>query len=126
MPKSTNQKRKILYLMQILLEQTDEDHFLSLSQLTALLAQRGIEAERKSLYDDLEQLRQFGIDVETHIIDEEYFRTRVTVCTSPNFYRWIFGWAGNVIIEEPQSVVDEYQLMLKAAQEAQHDIAKGK
>ena len=62
MPKSTNQKRKILYLMQILLEQTDEDHFLSLSQLTALLAQRGIEAERKSLYDDLEQLRQFGID----------------------------------------------------------------
>lgn len=64
MPKSTNQKRKILYLMQILLEQTDEDHFLSLSQLTALLAQRGIEAERKSLYDDLEQLRQFGIDVE--------------------------------------------------------------
>ena len=69
---------------------------------------------------------QFVIDVETHIIDEEYFRTRVTVCTSPNFYRWIFGWAGNVIIEEPQSVVDEYQLMLKAAQEAQHDIAKGK
>ncbi|MGN0626218.1 MAG: helix-turn-helix transcriptional regulator [Oscillospiraceae bacterium] len=64
MPKSTNQKRKILYLMQILLEQTDEDHFLSLSQLTALLAQQGIEAERKSLYDDLEQLRQFGVDVE--------------------------------------------------------------
>ena len=64
MPKSTNQKRKLLCLMQILLEQTDEDHFLPLARLTELLAQQGIEAERKSLYDDMEQLRQFGVDVE--------------------------------------------------------------
>lgn len=64
MPKSTNQKRKLLCLMQILLEQTDEDHFLPLARLTELLAQQGIEAERKSLYDDMEQLRQFSVDVE--------------------------------------------------------------
>ena len=64
MPKSINQKRKLLCLMQILLEQTDEDHFLPLARLTELLAQQGIEAERKSLYDDMEQLRQFGVDVE--------------------------------------------------------------
>ena len=64
MPKSINQKRRLLYLMQILLEQTDENHFLNLSQLMGLLAQHGIDAERKSLYDDMEQLRQFGIDVE--------------------------------------------------------------
>ena len=38
MPKSTNQKRKLLCLMQILLEQTDEDHFLPLARLTELLA----------------------------------------------------------------------------------------
>ena len=50
--------------MQILLEQTDEDHFLPLARLTELLAQQGIEAERKSLYDDMEQLRQFGVDVD--------------------------------------------------------------
>ena len=49
MSKSTNQKRKLLCLMQILLEQTDEDHFLPLARLTELLAQQGIEAERKSL-----------------------------------------------------------------------------
>ena len=61
MPKSINQKRKLLCLMQILLEQTDEDHFLPLARLTELLAQQGIEAERKSLYDDMEQ---FGVDVE--------------------------------------------------------------
>lgn len=47
MSKSTNQKRKLLCLMQILLEQTDEDHFLPLARLTELLAQQGIEAERK-------------------------------------------------------------------------------
>lgn len=51
MPKSINQKRRLLYLMQILLEQTDENHFLNLSQLMGLLAQHGIDAERKSLYD---------------------------------------------------------------------------
>ena len=43
--------------MQILLEQTDENHFLNLSQLMGLLAQHGIDAERKSLYDDMEHLR---------------------------------------------------------------------
>lgn len=64
MPKSSNQKRKILYLMKILLEQTDDAHWLSLPQLVQRLAGYGIETGRKSLYDDLEQLRQFGLDIE--------------------------------------------------------------
>lgn len=62
---------------------------------------------------------QFGMDVQTRVIDDEYFMVNTVVCTSPNFYRWIFGWAGSVVIESPQSVIDEYQTMLKAVQEAQ-------
>lgn len=59
-----NQKIKILYLMRILLESTDEDHGMTLDEISEALASYGIEAERKTLYDDFEVLRTFGIDIE--------------------------------------------------------------
>jgi predicted DNA-binding transcriptional regulator YafY len=65
MPKSANQKLKILYLMKILQEKTDETHQLSVPQLIRALEAYGIKAERKSLYDDIEALRLFGVDVES-------------------------------------------------------------
>ncbi len=63
MPRSTQQKLKILYLMDYLLQNTDEAHPATMAQLTAHLAQRGVAAERKSVYDDLEALRLYGLDV---------------------------------------------------------------
>lgn len=63
MPKSSNQKIKILYLMRILLEKTDETHVLNASELIAELAFYGIRAERKTIYDDIEALRLFGLDI---------------------------------------------------------------
>lgn len=66
MAKGQNQKRKLLYLLDILERETDEEHPLTLEQLRQLLAARGVEAERKSLYDDLEQLRLYGADIITH------------------------------------------------------------
>ncbi len=64
MPKGANQKIKILYLMKILLERTDEEHGLTLGEITDALAEYGVDAERKTLYDDLEVLRVFGLDIE--------------------------------------------------------------
>ncbi len=61
--KSSNQKLKLLYLMKILLEQTDEEHPLSVPQLIAELKRYDVSAERKSIYDDLECLRLFGLDI---------------------------------------------------------------
>lgn len=63
MPKSPNQKLKLIYLYQILLEQSDEDHKLSMDELLASLAQRGVEAERKSIYDDIAALQMYGMDI---------------------------------------------------------------
>lgn len=60
-PKS---KLKILYVMRILQEKTDDEHGLTLQQIMNLLADYGIQAERKSLYRDFETLREFGIDIE--------------------------------------------------------------
>lgn len=61
--KSSNQKLKLLYLMKILLEKTDEEHTLTVAQLIEELERYGVSAERKSIYDDLECLRTYGLDI---------------------------------------------------------------
>ncbi len=63
MAKQSNQKLKLLYLLRILLERTDEESGMTLSQISSELAKYNIAAARKSLYDDIEALRVFGIDV---------------------------------------------------------------
>jgi predicted DNA-binding transcriptional regulator YafY len=65
MPKSPNQKLKLLYLMKILEEKTDEDHALTAQELITELGRWDIQAERKSIYDDLEALRVYGLDIES-------------------------------------------------------------
>ena len=64
MPTSPNQKMKLLYLMRILMDQTDENHSLTIKELIDTLAEYGVIAERKSIYSDFELLRQYGIDIE--------------------------------------------------------------
>ncbi len=63
MAKSANQKMKLLYLLKILSEKSDESHCLSTQELIAQLASYGISAERKSIYDDMECLIHFGYDI---------------------------------------------------------------
>ena len=64
MPKTTNQKLKLLYLLKILNEKTDENHCLTTQELIDELALYDIRAERKSIYDDIECLNVFGYEVE--------------------------------------------------------------
>lgn len=65
MSRSANQKLKCLYLRQYLLQNTDEEHPASIPQMIEYLAQNGISAERKSIYEDLAALRDSGfLDVE--------------------------------------------------------------
>ena len=49
--------------MKILLEKTDEEHTITVPEMIAELGKLGISAERKSVYDDLEYLKLFGLDV---------------------------------------------------------------
>ena len=65
MAKSANQKLKLLYLCRYLLRQSDEDHPVTVAQMIAYLAGQDIAAERKSIYDDMESLRLFGLDVQS-------------------------------------------------------------
>ena len=63
MAKSSNQKLKLLYLMKIMLEKTDEEHGLTTAQIIESLAAYDVGAERKSIYDDIEALKLYGIDI---------------------------------------------------------------
>lgn len=63
MAKSAKQKLKLLYLVKILTEQSDEEHCLSAQALIDALAVYDIKAERKSIYDDIAQLIDFGYDI---------------------------------------------------------------
>lgn len=60
-----NKKLKLLYLARFLHEETDEQHPKTLQDMLAYLAARGITAERKSVYDDLELLSLYGLDVQS-------------------------------------------------------------
>ena len=63
MPASVNQKLKILYLIKILSEETDEEHGLSLQEITSKLAAYGVTADRKTLYSDMDALEKFGMEI---------------------------------------------------------------
>ena len=65
MAKSACQKLKLLTLSRILWQNTDENHPMTVPQLIAELERQGIKAERKSIYTDMEALRDFGLDVQS-------------------------------------------------------------
>ena len=73
MPKGTNQKLKLYYLSQIMLEKTDEDHMITMPEIKTELAKYGVTADRKSLYDDLEALKVLGIEVKGEKAGHHYY-----------------------------------------------------
>ncbi len=64
MAKTVNQKKRILAVREILQRETDENNRLTIPELIQRLELQDISAERKSLYDDIEVLRQAGDDVQ--------------------------------------------------------------
>ncbi|MBQ7833201.1 MAG: WYL domain-containing protein [Lachnospiraceae bacterium] len=64
MPKAEKQKQKLLYIIKLLQEKSDENHPVKMEAILAYLDQNGIGAERKSIYNDMDTLRDFGYDIE--------------------------------------------------------------
>lgn len=63
MSKRPNQTKKIPLIIKMLREETDDEHGLTMTQIIERLAENGVEAERKSIYRDIEVLRECGYDV---------------------------------------------------------------
>jgi len=55
------------------MEHTDEEHGLTMKELISALDEYQISAERKSLYDDIEQLRHFGMDIIGEQRDKKFY-----------------------------------------------------
>ena len=56
-------KTKLLAVYDILYEKTDEEHPMSADEILTELANRGITAERKSIYKDVETLIDYGHEI---------------------------------------------------------------
>lgn len=54
---------RILYILKVLWEETDEAHPMSASQIAKRVTQFGISCERKAVYRYLEELAGFGFDI---------------------------------------------------------------
>ena len=72
MPKGTNQKFKLYRLAQIMLEKTDEEHFITMPEILKDLEAYEITADRKSIYNDLKDLEQLGIEIEGEPVGNRY------------------------------------------------------
>ena len=63
MSRVANQRKKILWMLKILMDYTDESHGINAEQIIEKLESHGISAERKSIYRDIEELQEFGYDI---------------------------------------------------------------
>ena len=72
MPKGTNNKFKLFRLAQIMLEKTDEEHYITMPEIMAALNEYEITADRKTIYTDLKDLEQLGIEVEGEPVGNRY------------------------------------------------------
>ncbi len=63
MEKGRYQKLKLLYLLEILRDYSDENTYLSVKELTSLLLKKEIVVERKTLYKDIELLQDYGFNI---------------------------------------------------------------
>lgn len=72
MPRGTNQKFKLYRLAQIMLEMTDDEHYITMPEIMAALGEYEITADRKSIYSDLRDLEVLGIEVEGEPVGNKY------------------------------------------------------
>ena len=72
MPRGTNQKFKLYRLAQIMVERTDEEHYITMPEIMAALGEYGVTADRKSIYTDLRDLEVLGIEVEGEPVGNRY------------------------------------------------------
>lgn len=122
MPKKSNQKLRMIYMKEILERQTDIDHGIARDDFERYLSHRGIEAPtRKTFYDDLDALDEYGMDIGRDPYGKAYklyFRVFVVVDISIQVYGWVFGLGEMARIVGPEDVRQGYLDMMKDVQES--------
>lgn len=79
--KSQGQKLKSLLVMQYILKHADDEHAVTMEQITAHLAKYGIEAERRSVYRDIQAMTELlnaELDDDSDIADRDQLKYEIT------------------------------------------------
>ena len=63
MAKGENQKLKMLYLVKIFTQYTDDQHSLTMQEIIKKLESYKVSADRKTLYLDFAELDHYGLDI---------------------------------------------------------------
>ena len=67
-----NVRMRLLLVMQVLTEQTDEKHGLTMKEILEWITEKGIAGERKSVYEDILALQEFGLPIVYCTEDKTY------------------------------------------------------
>ena len=67
-------------------------------------------------------LDRFGMEVILVPDGEEHFTVSLSLAVSPQFFGWLFGLEGGLVLAAPQQAVAEYQQRLSAALQVQRDL----
>jgi len=121
MPRGTNQKFKLYRLAQIMLERTDDDHYITMPEIMDALQEYEITADRKSIYNDLRDLETLGIEVEGeptgnryhyHVVSRPFelpeLKLLVDAIQSSKF---ITERKTNALIKKLEQLVSKYEAM---------------
>lgn len=73
MAKSEKQKLKLLALADIFKENADDENGITMSQIISELEARGISAERKSIYSDIQLLNDYGYEIEGNKVQGKFY-----------------------------------------------------
>lgn len=114
-----NQKLKMLFLAKIFSEETDDNHALTLPEIKSKLEAYGVNAERKTLYQDFEELRQFGMDIIAekkgnmgfyHLGSREFELPELKLLVdSVQSAKFITDKKSNELIKKLESLVSKYE-----------------
>ncbi|MDY4222447.1 MAG: WYL domain-containing transcriptional regulator [Candidatus Faecousia sp.] len=63
MPRTDNQKRKILYIWDYLQKNSHQNNPVRANELISMLDRLGIRCDRKTIYSDIAALQDFGVDI---------------------------------------------------------------
>lgn len=121
MPKGSNQKLKLYHLAQIMLENTDDDHYITMPEIMSALEAYEVTADRRTIYADLKDLEALGIEVEGepvgggyryHVVERHFelpeLKLLVDAIQSSKF---ITERKTNALIRKLEKLVSKYEAM---------------
>ena len=121
MPRGTNQKFKLYRLAQIMLERTDDDHYITMPEIMSALGEYEITADRKSIYNDLRDLEILGIEVEGEPMGNRYHYHVVNRPFELPELKLLVDAIHNAISENKKIKFQYYQWNVKKEMELRHN-----